>query len=181
VTAANDWRSEVLSFWFGLDEKQWWTASDDLDSTVRDRFLELWEDKRRLPASEFLGDPLTALAGVILFDQFPRNMFRGHADQFSTDPLALAIARGAVDKQLDEQVEKRERAFFYMPFEHSEDLDDQNRSVLLFTRLGNDNFLDFANKHRDVIARFGRFPHRNAILGRRPRAEETEAGDVVPW
>lgn len=181
MTGSNDWRSEVLTFWFGLDNAQWWGASDELDEAVRERFLDLWEDKRRLPASEFLDDPLTALAGTILFDQFPRNMFRGHADQFSTDPLALAIARGAVDKEFDEQVDPRERAFFYMPFEHSEDMDDQNRSVLLFTRLGNDRFLDFAIKHRDVIARFGRFPHRNSILGRAPRADEVEAGEVVPW
>ena len=81
-------------------------------------------------------DPLTALAAVILFDQFPRNMFRGHADQFATDHLALAIAKAAVDKELDEQLEPQERGFLYMPFQHSENLADQKRSVLLFTELG---------------------------------------------
>jgi uncharacterized protein (DUF924 family) len=118
---------------------------------------------------------------VILFDQFPRNMFRGHADQFSTDPLALAIAKGAVDRDLDEQLEPQERGFLYMPFQHSEELDDQKRSLLLFTRLGNDEQLKYAKLHFDIIERFGRFPHRNEILGRSPRPEEVEAGEVFPW
>jgi len=118
---------------------------------------------------------------VILFDQFPRNMFRGHADQFSTDHLARAIAEAAVDAGLDDELEPRERQFLYMPFQHSEDLEDQNRSVLLFTRLGEAEQLGYAKKHRDVIARFGRFPHRNAMLGRAPRPDEIAAGDVFPW
>jgi uncharacterized protein (DUF924 family) len=134
-----------------------------------------------LPVESFLDHPLTALAGVILFDQLPRNMFRGHADQFATDHLALAIAKGAVDKGLDEKLEPQERGFLYMPFQHSENLDDQNRSVLLFTKLGDDHQLGYAKKHRDVIERFGRFPHRNTMLGRAPRADELAAGKVVPW
>lgn len=179
--ARPDWRSEVLKFWFGLDAAQWWNASPELDALIRDRFLDLWKDKRQLPAECFLDDPLTALAAVILFDQFPRNMFRGHADQYSTDTLALAVAGGAVDAGLDEQLAKTERPFLYMPFEHSEDMADQDRSLLLFTKLGDSGFIDYAKKHRDIIARFGRFPHRNAILGRAPRADEEAAGDVVPW
>ncbi|MBA3577719.1 MAG: DUF924 domain-containing protein [Sphingomonas sp.] len=177
----DDWRSDVLKFWFGLDKKQWWSGGPDLDEEIRTRFLDLWQDKRQLPASAFLDDPLTALAAVVLFDQFPRNMFRGHADQFSTDPLALAIAKAAVDGELDEQLEPQERGFLYMPFQHSEDLDEQKRSLLLFTRLGDDEQLNYAKKHHDVIARFGRFPHRNAMLGRAPRADEVAAGDVFPW
>jgi uncharacterized protein (DUF924 family) len=124
---------------------------------------------------------LTALAGVILFDQFPRNMFRGHADQFATDHLALAIAKAASDKGFDGELQPKERGFLYMPFQHSEDLADQNRSLLLFTELGDDNQLGYARKHHDVITRFGRFPHRNAILGRTPRPDEIAAGDVFPW
>ena len=178
---SDDWRGDVLRFWFGLEPEQWWKADPVLDREIDERFHELWSDKRQLPAASFLGDPLTALAAVILFDQFPRHLFRGHADQFSTDPLALGVARGAVDKSLDEQLEPQERGFLYMPFQHSEDMDDQRRSVLLFTALGDDYQLDFAKKHHDVIARFGRFPHRNAMLGRQPRPEEVAAGDVVPW
>jgi uncharacterized protein (DUF924 family) len=141
----------------------------------------LWEQKRQLPIECFLDHSLTALAAIVLFDQFPRNMFRGDAEQFSTDPLALAIAKGAIDRGLDEQLEKQERGFLYMPFQHSEEMDDQNRSILLFTRLGDEEQLDYARKHRDVIARFGRFPHRNAMLGRQPRADEVAAGHVFPW
>jgi uncharacterized protein (DUF924 family) len=177
----DDWRSDVLKFWFGLDPQLWWRGPPELDEQVRDRFLGLWEEKRDLPPESFLADPLTALAATILFDQFPRNMFRGHADQFSTDPLALAIAKGAVGRGLDEALEPKERGFLYMPFQHSEQIDDQNRSLLLFTALGDPEQLRYAKLHHDVIARFARFPHRNAILGRAPRADEIAAGDVVPW
>ena len=178
---SRDWRANVLRFWFGLDPKQWWRGGADLDHRLRETFLKLWEQKRQLPVDSFLDDPLTALAAVILFDQFPRNMFRDHADQFSTDHLALAIARAAIDKGFDDQLEPRERGFLYMPFEHSEDLADQNRSLLLFTALGDANQLGYAQKHHDVIARFGRFPHRNKLLGRTPRPAELAAGDIVPW
>jgi uncharacterized protein (DUF924 family) len=176
-----DWRADVLKFWFGLTYKQWWKADPELDYRIRQSFLKLWAEKRQLPAEAFVDHPLTALAAVILFDQFPRNMFRGHADQFSTDHLALAVARTAVDKGFEEQLQPQERGFLYMPFQHSEDLADQNRGLLLFTSLGDDKQIDYARKHRDVIARFGRFPHRNAILGRAPRPEEVAAGEVVPW
>ena len=176
-----DWRAEVLKFWFGLTYDEWWKGAGDIDKRVKERFLKLWAEKRELPSESFLTDPLTALAAVILFDQFPRNMFRGHADQFATDHLALAIAKGALDKGFDDELQPRERGFLYMPFQHSENLEDQNRAILLFTDLGDPNQLDYAKKHRDVIARFGRFPHRNAILGRAPRPEEIAAGDVFPW
>ena len=178
---APDWRADVLKFWFGLSHDDWWSGKAELDHRIKERFLRLWAEKRELPAERFLADPLTALAAVLLFDQFPRNMFRGHADQFATDHLALAIARDAVDRGFDEQLEPNERAFLYMPFQHSEDLADQNRGVLLFTELGDDEQLRYAKLHRDVIARFGRFPHRNAILGRAPRPDELAAGEVVPW
>jgi uncharacterized protein (DUF924 family) len=176
-----DWRADVLRFWFGLDDEQWWRSGEALDRRIKRSFVNLWARKRELPAESFLTDPLTAPAAVILFDQFPRNMFRGDAQQFATDPLALAIAKEAVDKGLDKELEPRERAFLYMPFEHSERMADQDRAMLLFTALGDEKMLHFAKLHRDVIARFGRFPHRNAILGRAPRPDEIAAGDVVPW
>ncbi len=176
-----DWRADVLKFWFGLTYDDWWKGSAELDHRVKQGFLKLWAEKRRLPVEAFLDDPLIALAAVILFDQFPRNMFRGHADQFATDHLALAIAKAAVDKGFDEQLEPKERGFLYMPFQHSEDLADQKRSLLLFTDLGDAEQLRYAKLHHDVIERFGRFPHRNKILGRAPRPEEVAAGDVFPW
>jgi len=176
-----DWRADVLKFWFGLPDEKWWRGGDQLDEDIRRRFLKLWTDKRQLPADAFLADPLTALAGVVLLDQFPRNMFRGDAEQFATDPLALGIAKGAVDKGFDAELELRERPFLYLPFEHSEVMADQDRSLLLFTALGGEHLLRFARLHHDIIQRFGRFPHRNAMLGRAPRPEETAAGEVVPW
>ena len=176
-----DWRADVLKLWFGLDSKQWWNGTPELDHRIKQNFLRLWAEKRQLPVDAFLSDPLTALAGVILFDQFPRNMFRGSAEQFATDHLALAITKAAIGKGFDEQLAKDERKFLYMPFEHSEKLDDQNRAVLLFTEIGDEEQTEYAKKHRDIIERFGRFPHRNAILGRTPRPDELAAGDVVPW
>ena len=176
-----DWRRDVLTYWFGLMGEQWFKSDPAVDTDITEGFHDLYEQKRELPASSFLDDPLTALAAIVLFDQFPRNMFRSHADQFQTDHLALAIAKGAVERGFDGQVDQKERTFFYMPFQHSEALADQNRSVQLFTALGDDYNLGFAIKHRDIIERFGRFPHRNAILGRQPRPDEIAAGDVVPW
>jgi uncharacterized protein (DUF924 family) len=134
-----------------------------------------------LPPTSFLSEPRTSIAAVILFDQLPRNMFRGHADQFMTDPLALAVAKGAVDRGYDGELSKDEKTFLYMPFQHSENLADQRRSLALFTALGDDDLLGYAKKHHELIERFGRFPHRNAILGRAPRPAEIAAGDVVPW
>ena len=177
----NAWRSDVLKYWFGLDPECWGKAGPELEQDIRRRFLKLWSEKRELPAAAFLDHPLTALAGVILFDQCPRNIFRGHADQFATDSLALAIAGAAVDRKFDDELEPQERGFLYMPFQHSETVADQRRSLLLFTALGDAYQLRFAKKHHDLIERFGRFPHRNAILGRAPRADEIAAGDVVPW
>lgn len=175
------WQDEVIAFWFGLDPARWWKADPALDAEVRERFLELWERERENVPAAFLGEARDALAAIVLFDQFPRNMFRGHADQFSTDPLALAVAKGAVDAGLDDALAPNERGILYMPFQHSETLADQRRSIALFTALGDANQLDFARKHHDVIARFGRFPHRNAMLGRKPRADEIAAGNVTPF
>ena len=178
---SDDWRADVLKFWFGLDEGQWWRGGDELDDRIKQNFAKLFWEKRQLPVDRFTTDPLTALAGVILFDQFPRNMFRGSAEQFATDELALGIAKKAVANGFDDQLEPRERGFLYIPFEHSEKLDDQKRALLLFTSLGDDKMLHYARLHHDIIERFGRFPHRNAMLGRAPRADEIAAGDVVPW
>ena len=171
-----DWRAEVLKFWFGLQPKQWWNGGPELDQLIREKFLNLWAEKRQLPVDSFLTDPLTAVAAVILFDQFPRNMFRGHADAFSTDHIALAIAKGAIAEGLDEELQKPERKFLYMPFLHSEDLENQDRALLLFTKIADEEQIKYAHHHRDIIARFGRFPHRNAILGRASRPDEIAAG-----
>jgi len=175
------WRAQVLKFWFGLRPEQWWKGGAELDQRIREDFLKLWSEKRQLPPDCFLDDALTALAGVILFDQFPRNMFRGHADAYSTDPLALAIAKGALRLGLDKELPHDELKFLYMPFMHSEQLEDQNRAVLLFTELGDHEQLGYARHHHDVIAKYGRFPHRNAMLGRASRPGEVADGADHAW
>jgi len=172
-----NWPAEILTFWFQeLDPRDWWAKSDATDDQIRERFLELWEEQKSKTADDFLTAPETALAAVILFDQFPRNMFRDSADAFSTDHLAQQIAEKAVDLELDAQLPEDQRAFLYMPFMHAEDIQLQNRSVTLFTKLGSNQ--KFANEHRDVIAKFGRFPHRNAVLGRQTRDGEQAAIDA---
>ena len=178
---SGDWRADILKFWFGLQPDQWWHGGPNLDHRIREDFLSLWEQKRQLPVDAFLDDPLTAAAAVILFDQFPRNMFRGEADAYSTDHLALAIAKAAIARGLDKELAPDERKFLYMPFQHSEKLDDQDRAILLFSEVGDDHQLGYARHHRDIIARFGRFPHRNAILGRQSRPEEIAAAADKPW
>jgi uncharacterized protein (DUF924 family) len=171
----------VLGFWFALGWDDWWKTNPALDEQIRKRFETLWAEQREHVPDHFLGSADEALAAVILFDQFPRNMFRGHADQYSTDPLALAVAKGAVARSYDDGMAPERRGFLYMPFEHSEDLRDQIQSLLLFTTLGDAEMLKYARLHHDVIQRFGRFPHRNAMLGRKPTALEGAAGDMVPW
>ncbi|HYX46386.1 MAG TPA: DUF924 family protein [Sphingomicrobium sp.] len=178
---SGDWRADVLKFWFGLKPPQWWDTDPELDHRIKQDFLRLWFEKRQLPTDRFLTDPLTAVAAVILFDQFPRNMFRGDAQAYATDPLALAIAKGAVERKFDDELAPEERKFLYMPFQHSETLDDQNRAVLLFTELGDDHQLGYAKHHREIIEKFGRFPHRNSILGRPSRPDEIAAAAGKPW
>jgi uncharacterized protein (DUF924 family) len=172
---------DILDFWFSQDPERWWKIDPAFDQEIRDRYLTLWEEERENLPEHFLGDPDTALAAVLLFDQFPRNMFRGHADQFSTDPLALAVAKGAIARGDDDGMTSPRRGFFYLPFEHSENMADQRQSLLLFTALGDSNLLGYARKHYEIVEKYGRFPHRNAILGRKPHAFAAAAGDVVPW
>lgn len=166
----------ILSFLFNeIGVERWWERSTATDTACVDRFADLWTEWRSRMPESFLGSAREALAGVILFDQYPRNMFRDHADAYSTDSLALAIAKGAVDRRLDDVLTEEERSFLYMPFQHSELLADQDRSVALFTALGDVRSLDFAKKHHDMIARFGRFPVRNEVLGRAERPGERPA------
>lgn len=176
-----DWRSDVLKFWFGLGYEQQFNGDSALDHQIKQDFLKLWADKRQLPVEAFLADPQSALAGVILFDQFPRNIFRNSAEQFATDHIALAIVKAAIEKGFDKALATSERVFLYMPFQHSENLSDQNRSLLLFSELADPRYLKYAQLHHDIIARFGRFPHRNQILGRMPRSDEVAEEHWTPW
>jgi len=162
----------IIRFW--IDEvgpKGWYTQSDALDRTIRDRFMAAWVDAPRL-AAEWSGTAEGALAALILTDQFPRNMFRDDARAYSTDPLALRIARAAIEAGHDLATPEPARQFFYLPFEHSEELADQHRAVALFAeRMPGENLIH-AQIHRDTIAKLGRFPWRNAALGRIPTDAE---------
>lgn len=175
------WVGQVLDFWFSRGWDDWWKPNPAFDDEIRERFAIEWARQSRREVADFTGDADTALAAVVLFDQFPRNMFRQDADQFATDHLALAIAKEAIARGYDDGMAQERRGFLYMPFEHSEELADQRQSLLLFTALGHAEQLKYARKHYEVIEKFGRFPHRNAVLGRKPTAMEQAAGEVVPW
>jgi len=174
VTA--DWAAALLDFWFNqVGEEGWYSHDPALDQHCIDRFAVLWSEKRTLPLESFLDRADDALAAVLLFDQLPRNMFRGQAQAFATDPIAREVARGAIALGYDIQIGGAGRLFFYMPFQHSEDLADQELSLSLFEGTGDARSLDFARQHHATIARFGRFPHRNAALGRTTLPAEAAA------
>ncbi|MEL6297642.1 MAG: DUF924 family protein [Pseudomonadota bacterium] len=167
------WADEVHAFWFEeVGPKGWFAPSDATDRAIIDRFQSLHQTLAGRPSASFLSDARVALSAVIVLDQFPRNMFRGTADAFATDGYARDIADAAISAGLDSELTVDERVFLYLPFEHSEDLDDQERAVALISALGDDVYTDFAERHRDVIARFGRFPHRNEMLARTSTADE---------
>jgi uncharacterized protein (DUF924 family) len=174
VTA--DWAAALLDFWFNqVGETGWYSHDPALDQHCIDRFAVLWNEKRTLPPENFLDRADDALAAVLLFDQLPRNMFRAQAQAFATDPIAREVARGAIALGYDIQIGGAGRLFFYMPFQHSEDLADQELSLTLFEGAGDARSLDFARQHHATIARFGRFPHRNAALGRTTLPAEAAA------
>ncbi len=173
--ASAPWADEVLDFWFReLDRKAWFEKSDATDTLVRNRFLALHEKLAREVKPPSNLPPRAMLAAVIVFDQFPRNMFRGTPRAFATDPLALALARHMVDAGLDRDLSKDERMFLYLPFEHSEQAAEQSRCCALFALLEDAELVRYAYAHKDIIDRFGRFPHRNAILGRASTPGEIE-------
>jgi uncharacterized protein (DUF924 family) len=170
------WAAALLDFWFNqVGETGWWGHDDALDRDCIERFWPLWEAKRTESAGEFLNRADDALGAVLLFDQMPRNMFRGSARAFETDPLACEIARGAIAQGYDIQIGGSGRLFFYMPFQHSEDIADQDLSLTLFAGMNDPKVMNFARAHHDMIARFGRFPHRNILLGRETRPDEADA------
>lgn len=174
MVSAQEWVEEVLRFWFGeLQPGQWFTKDEALDARIRTRFLSLYERIRQSPV-EAPRSARSALATVIVLDQFPRNMFRGTPQAFATDELALRVAERTIAAGLDRELDAIQRTFLYMPFQHAEDPEVQARSVVLFASTGQAQGLDYARQHKEIIDRFGRFPHRNAILGRASTPEELE-------
>jgi uncharacterized protein (DUF924 family) len=168
---------EVLRFWFGegaergKSHKRWFEKNSTFDAEIRQRFLPIYEDLSS--GDQWLSSPEECLARIVVLDQFPRNMFRGTPRAFAADPLALAAAKHAVAKGWDRDLPLVEKQFLYLPFEHSESLADQERACELMRPLGDDLY-DWAIRHKRIIERFGRFPHRNDILGRASTPEEIE-------
>lgn len=166
---------QVLEFWYGeLEREQWWKRDNDVDAAIASRFGDLYQRLATKVPEEWLTTLHGRLAAVIVLDQFPRNLFRGDACSFATDAIALELASEMIAAGDHVKLEPEGRSFLYMPFQHSEDLRVQARSVELFAALGDEEQLDFAIKHKEIIDRFGRFPHRNEMLGRESTEEEIE-------
>jgi uncharacterized protein (DUF924 family) len=177
---------EILDFWFGREDEEgygefreaWFTKDPEFDREVRDRFEGAYEEAAAGRLEHWKDEARSCLALIILLDQFTRNMFRGDPKTYATDDKALEAARHAVEHAYDRELTPYGRLFAYLPFEHSEDLDDQRLSVELFrglaAEMGSDELLGYAMRHLEIIERFGRFPHRNEILGRATTPEEAE-------
>ena len=181
----------VLEFWFGAQENgfssderraRWFSGGAAFDEEIRAAFGSAPDDALNGAIDHWLAEPQSRLAFILVCDQFPRNLYRGEPRAFATDALALAAAARGVETRADLELNFDERAFFYMPFEHSESLLDQHTCVGLFSALRDGTpernrhltggYLPHAHQHRDIVARFGRFPHRNAALERNSTPEE---------
>ena len=168
----SDSSQEIVDFWRHAGPSRWFGKDDAFDAEFRERFLDAHHLAARRELDHWADSAEGALALLILFDQFPRNCFRGSAHSYATDPLGRHFADRAIAAGFDQIVDADLRVFFYMPFEHSEDIVDQHRAVALCQGLSDTNYMKYAELHRDLIARFGRFPHRDAALGRESTAEE---------
>lgn len=167
---------EILEFWRSAGPQRWFAKSAEFDEEVRARYRETHFAAARRALDSWITTPEGALALILLLDQFPRNLWRACAHAWATDPLALSVARRGVSQSFDRQGPQDLRVFWYLPFEHSESLADQDRCVRLMQDWadegGDAEFLKWAHVHRDVIVQFGRFPHRNGALGRQTTPEE---------
>jgi len=163
----------VLDFWFGeAGPANWFAKDENFDAQIRERFASTYRRAYDGDLGEWIQSAAGCLALMIVLDQFPRNMFRGEPRAFATDPHARILLRHVLDMGYDRQLDTRQRQFIYMPLQHSEAPGDQELSVTLNRTLDDENVLKYAIAHKDIIDRFGRFPHRNAILGRESTLEE---------
>jgi uncharacterized protein (DUF924 family) len=162
----------ILAFWRDAGPDRWYTRDDGFDREVRQRFLEIWKKAASGELSSWEPSDDGALALVILLDQFPRNMFRGDARTYASDVLAREVASRAIERGVDVRIDPALREFLYLPFMHSERLSDQLRCIELLREAGHAESLKWAEHHADIIRRFGRFPHRNRILGRATGPDE---------
>lgn len=174
--------NQLLEFWFGSAEptqmathrQEWWVKDDEYDRRINEDFGSLYNKATNGELESWKETPLGCVGLVILLDQFPRNMFRGDAQSFATDPQARDITRYALDIGIDQKVPMGGKLFLYLPLEHSEELDHQNTCVALMQAMGDEGYTDFALKHQVIIEKFGRFPHRNDVIGRESTPEEIE-------
>jgi uncharacterized protein (DUF924 family) len=164
--------TDILSFWREAGSKKWFEKDDAFDADIKARFLTTYEAAAAGKFGDWEATADGAFALLIVLDQFPRNMFRGDVRTYAADPLARAVAVRAIAHGFDLGFPPAERCFFYLPFEHSEDIADQDRCIELTRAMGDADLLKWAKLHADIIRRFGRFPHRNAVLGRKTTAEE---------
>ena len=162
----------ILAFWRDAGPKRWYTPDDAFDAEVRRRFFGLWQHAAAGELSSWETSDDGALALVIVLDQFPRNMFRGDAKTYASDAQAREVAHRAIERGVDARIDPSLREFLYLPFNHSEHLSDQLRCIELTRAAGNAENLKWAEHHADIIRRFGRFPHRNRLLGRATTPEE---------
>ncbi len=171
----------ILNFWFGEPGSSnygqykdfWFQSTPELDQQIREKFEPVYQKAFKGKLDALLQTPEGSLALVILLDQFPRNMYRETPQAFASDEKALKAAKKALEKKFDHDLLPLQRMFLYLPYEHSENLEDQEQSIKLFENLGDKTALKYAIEHRNVIMQFGRFPHRNTILGRESTPEET--------
>jgi len=163
---------DVLAFWRNAGEDRWWKKNDAFDAEIREKFLQTWQDAAAGKLSHWEETEDGALALVIVLDQFPRNMFRNDPRTYATDPQAREVARRVVDRGADARMPKDLLNFLYMPFMHSEELADHERCIAFFEKAGNAENAKYAVHHADIIRMFGRFPHRNQLLGRTTTADE---------
>lgn len=162
----------IIDFWFNEQTKAlWFKSTSDFDASLKEKYLAVYTDAKSLKLKDWQTAPLGALALVIILDQFPLNMFRGQPQSFETETLSREIAEQAVKQGFDAELATEQKAFLYMPYMHSENLADQEQSLILFNQEGLENNYRFAQHHYEIVKQFGRFPHRNKILGR----ENTEA------
>ena len=164
---------ELIEFWFSEPvEKLWFKSTPEFDTQLRERYLDIYEYAKHGHLDDWRETPLGSLALVILLDQIPLNIFRGEPESFSTEDHARRVASIAIKHGFDRELSDRQKVFLYMPFMHSENLQDQDVAIRLFEQAGLQNNLRYARHHRGIIARFGRFPHRNRILGRASSSDE---------
>ena len=166
---------EIIEFWFEeIEPRQWWIKDDTFDQQIRERFSKIHQQASRCELFTWRETALGRLAEIIVMDQFSRNMFRGTAQAFAQDQIALVLSQEAVNLMADSELPVQRRSFMYLPFMHSESLLIHQQAESLYRRLGDPSSLEYELKHKDIIERFGRYPHRNEILGRESTEEEKE-------